>query len=46
MICSGLMDIALEIYSIALILDAIRAIANPKIPIKANENRKLDNSAM
>ena len=33
-------------YSIPLILDTIKAITNPKIPMKANENRKLDSSAI
>jgi hypothetical protein len=29
-----------------LIFETIKAITNPKTPIKANEKRKLDNSAM
>ena len=33
-------------YSIASILETINAIRTPKIPMNANENRKLDNSAM
>ena len=35
-----------SIYSIALILETINAIKTPKIPMNANENRKLNNSAM
>lgn len=36
----------LKTYSIALIRDTIKAITNPKMPIKANENRRLNNSAI
>ena len=35
-----------SIYSIALIRDTIKEIRIPKIPMNANENRRLDSSAM
>lgn len=35
-----------SIYSIALIRETINAMRIPKIPMKANENLKLDSSAM
>ena len=33
-------------YSMASILETINAIRTPKIPMNANENRRLDSSAM